>query len=143
MTDFRKKILARMKRKARVETEGTRFYEDYEVKIGEIEYRADVTVSYGADWEPESGDGWNEPREGGYFSVGIEIQSIEAWNCSTYDAEGNCIKVTDPAIIEIIKAQFLRLYESKIEEEISKGLEEDAESDAEPDFDKDDYDDRF
>ena len=142
MKNFRKRITARMKRRARVETDGERTFEDKEVTLGEHSYSVDAVVHYGADWEPASGDGWNEPREGGYFNVGIDVISIKAT-----DENGN--EVTNGELMSVIQAQFLRLYESKIEEQIAEELGESAEADSEPDPDRErdeefdrDYDER-
>ena len=126
-----------MKRLARVETEGKRDIEDKEVSLGGHVYSVNALVSYSADWEPASGDGFNEPREGGYFNVGIEIESIKA-----YDENGN--EVTNGELMSVIMAQFSSLYSSKIEEDIASELDEEVkndynEPDYEPDFDYDDF----
>ena len=134
-SNYRKKITARLKR-ASMATEGEKLIEDKEVIVDGVVYSVDAMVSYGADYEPESGDGWNEPREGGYYSVGIDLESLKA--------TGEHGEITDPEFLARIRQAFMAKYSDSIEEDISNELMESAKSDAEePDFDpRDDYDDR-
>jgi len=134
-SNYRKKITARLKR-ASMATEGEKLIEDKEVIVDGVVYSVDAMVSYGADYEPESGDGWNEPREGGYYSVGIDLESLKA--------TGEHGEITDPEFLARIRQAFMAQYSDSIEEQISNELMESAKSDVEePDFDpRDDFDDR-
>lgn len=129
--NYRKNITARLKI-ASTASEDEKFIEDKEVVLDGILYDVSATISYVSEYEPETGDGWNEPREDGYYSVSIDLKNLRA---SGEDGE-----ITNPQLLERIKQAFMIQYSDSIEEDISNELMKSAEADAEPyDSDIDPY----
>ncbi len=113
-TNFRKKIQARVK-KAKSGS-GQKFIEDKEVVVDGIPYSVDATVSYGSDYEPAEGDGWNEPHHDAFFSVGINLEGVKV-----FDENGEMLN-PNPEFINKVRAEFMSKYEREIEEKISEEL---------------------
>jgi hypothetical protein len=93
-------------------------------------YSVAGTAEYEMTYEPESGDGWNEPREGGYFYC--ESSSISHIEASVYVEQTDTLEpVTDPALLETIKSHIAERVDTLCEE---------AASNHEPDYDGPDRD---
>jgi hypothetical protein len=93
-------------------------------------YIATINLGYNSDYEPVSGNGWDEPREGGYFIVDAEVISIKA--IGEEDKE-----ITDPQILRLIQQKFEKDRLSTVADDIAQKLFEDADDGEPPD--RDDY----
>jgi hypothetical protein len=89
-------------------------------------YLATINLGYSSDYEPISGNGWDEPREGGYFIVDAEVISIEALD------EDNK-EVTDPQILQLIQRKFEKDRLSMVADDIAQQLFEEANGKEPPD----------
>lgn len=111
--------------------DGERLAEEVEVVLADGRvFMVTATLGYNSDYEPETGNGWDEPREGGYFNVGIDVVSLTA-------VGEDELEVQDPILLREITTKFLEENQSTIEDDIAEELADNADDREPPE--RDDY----
>lgn len=122
-----------LRKQARGSSELEFDFDDVQLTPDGPTYGVNGTAEYEMTYEPSSGDGFNEPREGGFFYCeDSKIMYIEAGIYN--ELTNNMDRVTDPTVLEAITAH--------IEERVGALCEEAANA-YEPDYEGPDRSDDY
>lgn len=114
--------------------EGEYLAEDKDVHLEDgRSFSVDANMGYDSEFEPPSGNGWDEPKEGGYFMV-----SAELINFTVHDENGE--QVVEPGTLQLVESKFLAEYKEEIENDIAEDLAQNASEPPDPP-EQDDFED--